>query len=408
VTIPLLNLGRLYPSDFLAPDEEPRSEPFPLELVMDDDGVVHLAEQPPPELLWGERYWYRSDTNASMLRALGDVVASVGQWRGHDVGDPGDVWVDIASNDGTLLSQVMGYTRVGVDPAGGPFAAEARKRADDVITAPFSWAAWQDSPFGSRQAKVVTCVAMFYDLMDPTEFLADVAKLLAPDGLFVLQMSYTPLMLEQLAFDNICHEHARYYTMRSLRATLQGAGFRVIDATLNDVNGGSFRVVAVRQDADETAFGSAPMRDVGRFRVNALAWAEEGTYDKKKVWEFFARRLFMLKCEVRNFVHDAHRQGKTVWGYGASTKGNTLLQYFGLDNTLIDAITDAQPSKWGRRTVGTNIPIVSDEEMRKANPDYLLVLPWHFIDGFRKREADYLASGGKFIVPCPRFEIIGA
>jgi SAM-dependent methyltransferase len=405
VTIPLLNLGRLYPSDFLAPDEEPRSEPFPLELVMDDDGVVHLSEQPPPEVLWGDRYWYRSDTNASMLRALGDVVASVGQWRGHDVGDPGDVWVDIASNDGTLLSQVMGYTRVGIDPAGGPFAAEARKRADHVITAPFSWAAWQDSPFGSRQAKVVTCVAMFYDLMDPTEFLADVAKLLAPDGLFVLQMSYTPLMLRQLAFDNICHEHARYYTMRTIQRTLRRTGFRVIDATLNDVNGGSFRVFSVREDADESVFGSAPMRDVGGFRLRSLLRGEDTSANP---WPQFRDRIAQLRTDVVTFIHQARSRGETVWGYGASTKGNTLLQYFGLDNTLIDAITDAQPSKWGRRTVGTNIPIVSDEDMRKARPDYLLVLPWHFIDGFRKREVDYLAAGGKMIVPCPRFEIIGA
>jgi NDP-4-keto-2,6-dideoxyhexose 3-C-methyltransferase len=251
----------------------------------------------------------------------------------------------------------------------------------------------------------VTCVAMFYDLMDPTEFLADVAKLLAPDGLFVLQMSYTPLMLEQLAFDNICHEHARYYDMATLWRVLQRSGFRVIDATLNDVNGGSFRVFAVRDDADEAVFGSAPMRDVGRYRFAALLDTEIARGNQ---WPQFINRLGDLRHDVTLFVLQAKAAGKTVWGYGASTKGNTLLQYFGLDHTLIDAITDAQPSKWGRRTVGTNIPIVSDEDMRKARPDYLLVLPWHFIDGFRRREADYLAGGGKFIVPCPRFEIIGA
>lgn len=405
---PLFSLGQLYPSDFLAEGEAPRSEPYDLTLVMDDDGVVQLAEQPPAELLWGERYWYRSATNVSMVRALRDVIKGVNRWLGVDVGDPADIWVDIASNDGTLLSQVLGYTRVGIDPAGGDFAAEARARADHVIVAPFSWAAWQDSPLGGNQAKVITCIAMFYDLMDPSEFLADVAKLLAPDGLFVLQMSYTPLMLRQLAFDNLCHEHARYYTLGSLSNVLEAAGFEVLDVELNDVNGGSFRVYCTHAEADETAFGSQPARDVAYHRYDSLMALEyRDDVNGPLVWWQFHERLTELRTQVRDFIAGALADGATVWGYGASTKGNTLLQYFGLDHHLITAIAEAQPQKFGLRTVGTDIPIVPDETMREAAPDYLLVLPWHFIDGFRRRERAYLAGGGRMIVPCPRFEVIG-
>jgi hypothetical protein len=123
-------------------------------------------------------------------------------------------------------------------------------------------------------------------------------------------------------------------------------------------------------------------------------------------WEQFGAELHALKVKVVSFVRDAVAKGKTVYGYGASTKGNTLLQYFGLDGTHIDAIAERSPYKFGYKTIGTNIPIISEEEMRKANPDFALVLPWHFISEFQTREKAFLDAGGSFIVPCPIFEII--
>lgn len=400
----VLDLGSLYISDFLAPGEEPRADPWPLELVMDHDtGVVHLTEQPPPELMWG-RYWYRSGTNASMRAALADVAWSVTE--AVDLQD-GDVWVDIACNDGTLLACVPAkLRRIGVDPASGDIADAARSVCDQHYQQPFgSSVAFDVDLFG--KAKVITCIAMFYDLPDPTDFLAGVRYLLADDGVFVVQVSYTPLMLEQLAFDNICHEHARYYTLRTLRDTLHAAGLRVVDAELNDVNGGSIRVTAMRDDADVTGYRSAPGRDVANFRIAALLTREAAAgYNTPAVWERFGRRVAELRADVVHCIIEARGRGQTVYGYGASTKGNTLLQYFGLDHTMIDAIAERQPGKVGLRTVGTDIPIVSEDDMRAARPDYLLMLPWHFVGEFRKREAAYLAAGGRFILPCPRFEIV--
>lgn len=402
----LFSLGDLYVSDFLADDEVPRSEPWPLRLVMDDDGLVHLAEQPPAELMWG-RYWYRSGVSDTMRTALGDVVDYV--TRVVNVED-GDVWLDIACNDGTLLSLVPEHvTRLGVDPADDTFAMPARYYCDQHWQEPFQF----DTAFHIAGtwglAKVVTCVAMFYDLLDPSDFLAAVRTVLRSDGIFVLQLSYSPLMLEQLAFDNICHEHARYYTMQTLQRTLRRAGFDVVDVELNDVNGGSFRVTAMRDDGDLHRFASAPYRDVAHYRRRALLDRENATdANERDTWMEFWREVNKLGEQVGGFIRDVRRAGKSVWAYGASTKGNTLLQLFGLDSTLVTAIAERSPAKYGRRTVGTNIPITDEDEWRRAAPDYTLVLPWHFISEFRLRERAYLDGGGRFIVPCPVFDVIGA
>jgi hypothetical protein len=400
----LFSLGDLYVSDFLAPGEEPRAAPAELRLVMDDTGIVHLASQPEPELMWG-RYWYRSGTNATMTAELEDIVRKVqrvGKLKARDL------WVDIACNDGTLLRQIYGErTRVGVDPADDSFADQARQVCDGHYQEPFTSTVAKQIVAEWGQAKVITCIAMFYDLMDPTDFLDGVADLLDDEGLLVLQLSYTPLMLQQLAFDNICHEHARYYTLTTLGYVLGDAGFQIVDVDLNDVNGGSFRVTARKVGADHRRWASAPYRDVAAYRVMSL-WDHENRVgvNDPEAWEQFWLRLQLLREHVTGFVRRARAEGSRVWGYGASTKGNTLLQFFGLDSSLIDGIAERQEQKWGLRTVGTDIPIYSEAAMREASPDYLLMLPWQFVNEFLERERAFLDGGGAFVVPCPRFEIM--
>jgi hypothetical protein len=181
----------------------------------------------------------------------------------------------------------------------------------------------------------------------------------------------------------------------------------IVDVELNDINGGSFRVFVMNKNGNKTKYGTAPLRDVANYRINSLLEYEKTlNLSSTETWKNFKNEIDNLKIEVLSFIKEIKKQGKSVWGYGASTKGNTLLQYFNLDNTMIDAIAEKSPYKWGLKTVGTNIPIKSESDMRKAKPDYLLVLPWHFISEFIDREKDYLASGGKFIVPCPKFKII--
>lgn len=232
------------------------------------------------------------------------------------------------------------------------------------------------------------------------------ADILDDEGIIVLQLSYTPLMIQQMAFDNICHEHVYYHSLTSIYTLLMEQGLDIIDASLNDVNGGSIRVYAYKPLKEPKFFGTSQLRSVCDYRVDSiLALERYADITNPDVWKQFAQRLNNLKEQVVGFIRQATAEGKTVYGYGASTKGNTLLQYFGLTSDDIVAIAERSEYKWGRRTIGTEIPIISEADMRAARPDYLLVLPWHFIDEFVKRERDYLEAGGAIIVPCPEFKV---
>lgn len=398
----LFTLGELYPSDFLKEVEQPRSEKVEMKLIMDDRGLVRLERTADSNVMYG-KYWYRSGINATMKAELKDIVDSI--TKIYPLNNS-DVWLDIACNDGTLLSFVPNcMTRIGVDPADNSYLTESEEHADMVIQDFFSAKAYKESVYGNIKAKVITSIAMFYDLQDPDKFIEDVKEVLDDNGLWVMQLSYTPLMIKQLAFDNICHEHIYYYSLSDIRVLLRSHGFEILDCQLNEINGGSFRLYIVRNNCKP--FMSKPELDICDFRVSStLCHERQLNLDWPETWFDFFDRIRTLKEQTVSFIKKAKSEGKAVWGYGASTKGNTLLQYFGLDDTLVTGIADRSSSKWGLRTVGTNIPIYSESEMRLARPDYLLILPWHFINEFQQREREYLNGGGKFIVPCPTFEII--
>lgn len=403
--IPLFSLGKLYVSDFLKPDAEPRAEKHELKVMLTGDGAVRLEKTAPKNTMWGT-YWYRSGTNSSMRQELKSIVDSILHVKKLK---ENDVWIDIASNDGTLLSYVpKDLIRIGIDPAEDSFKYEAEKHANVVIQDYFSAEAFKATKYGNLKAKVITSIAMFYDLEDPDTFIHSIAEVLDDNGVWVLQLSYTPLMLQQLAFDNILHEHVYYYSLFNLKNLFERNGFKIVDCQLNDTNGGSFRVYAMKETAGIKTFATQPFRDVCNFRLNSiLEYEKKLKLDVVETWLDFYERIRNLKDRTVSFLKEQKALGKKIYGYGASSKGNTLLQYFGLDNTLIDAIAERSPYKFGLKTVGTNIPIVSEDEMRKAKPDYLLILPWHFINEFYQREMDFLLEGGKFIVPCPQFEIVG-
>ena len=402
----ILKLGKHYVSDFIKGDEDYLGrKKWSLDLELDEEiGAARLTEIPPSETMWG-KYWYRSGINATMTKELGNIVQEVcSRVKYAD----GDVWLDIACNDGTLLKQVPDkFVKLGIDPADDSFVAESSKWGT-VVQDYFSWEAYQRTGHGDKKAKVITTIAMFYDLINPSQFLEDINKVLTEDGVWVVQASYTPLMIQQLAFDNICHEHAYYYSLNSLKRLFEQYNLKIVDCDLNDVNGGSFRIYVQKKSAPVTSFGSAPLRDVCSFRMQSILDYETNKFDigKREVWEKFAQDIENLKKQTVDFIKQQKAEGKVVCGYGASTKGNTLLQYFGLDHTLIDAIAERSPYKFGLKTIGTNIPILSEEEVRAMKPDYMLVLPWHFINEFVEREKEYLSNGGKFIVPCPKFQII--
>lgn len=742
----LFTLGELYVSDFIEESGVPRGGKVEMKLLMTDDGFVRLEKAAPSDTMYG-KYWYRSGVNLTMRNELKGIVESITSiYKLKE----NDLWLDIACNDGTLLGFVpKNILRVGIDPVDDTYKVEADKNANLIIQDYFSANVFRKSKFGNFKAKVITSIAMFYDIEDPDQFIKDIDEVLDDDGLWVLQLSYTPLMIHQMAFDNICHEHIYYYTLRNMQKLFGRNGFKIVDCQLNDINGGSFRIYVMKQKGNENLFSSQPYRDICHFRVASLLEYENTLkLDSVETWQKFYDDINALKAKTVAFIKEAKSQGKTVWGYGAchdmqtnlvtekgiksfeeilptdkiyslnletneielseiedihkykydgylinfygkridqmvtpnhkilfqtdqisrlqlapaeeiikrsyfkqpmgkwtgnicddeiditkfvnqsnysnkcrkipnifktsdffyllglfigdgfsftqsqgysinlcipkkdkarirlidtlnkmnlqfreydheiqiaskalyeiglqcnqgalnkkipewslqytpkylrflldglvdsdgwyekngrmkfcsssyrlikdvvelcfklgyypsittrrerkilpqisgreihssiswivnisktqprnynnktveyhgdvwclstqnknflverngkvcfsgnSTKGNTLLQYFGLDSSLIDGIAERSPYKWGLKTVGTNIQIYSEDEMRKAKPDYLLVLPWHFINEFVQRELEFLRNGGKFIVPCPKFEII--
>src|SRR3990167_5152521 len=392
----LFSLGKIYLSDFLKDGEEPTTEKVELKLIMDDDGLVRLEKTAPMNKMYG-KYWYRSGINSTMKEALKDVVDSILkiQLLKHD-----DIWLDIACNDGTLLSYVPEKClRIGIDPADDSYMKESYKHGE-IIQDFFSAKIFKDT-YENRKASVVTSIAMFYDVPDPKQFIKDVYDILEDDGLWVMQLSYTPLMIEQMAFDNICHEHIYYYNIKTLMK-LFSTYFQIEDLDINNINGGSIRLYLRKFNPNISSYNT-----VNSLRIKSLIHYElNNHYNKEEKWISWFEEIEALKEKTVSFIKQAKSEGKTIWAYGASTKGNTLLQYFGLDNTMIDGIADRNPDKHGLRTIGSNIKIYSEEVMRIAQPDYLLILPWHFIKEFTERESEYLRKGGKFIVPCPSFQII--
>jgi ubiquinone/menaquinone biosynthesis C-methylase UbiE len=401
----LFSLGEIYVSDFLEQDKSPIGKKIEMKLMLEEEtGAVRLEKCAPLDTMYG-KYWYRSGTNLTMKKELKDIVDSISSVTKLE---KDDLWIDIACNDGTLLSYLPNeIIKVGIDPAEDSFKIESEKVSDLIIQDFFSAEVFKKSKFGDKKAKVITTIAMFYDLEDPKKFVRDITEVLDDNGVWVLQLSYTPLMIEQLAFDNICHEHIYYYSLFNIQKIFKSCGMNIVDVQLNDVNGGSFRLYCMKESVDKTKFATQPYRDVCNFRIQSLLSYEKTLkLDEPKIWLDFFENINKLKNETVDFIQSEKNKGKKIWGYGASTKGNTLLQYFGLDNTLIDGIAERSPYKFGLKTIGTNIPIYSEEEMRKEKPDYLLILPWHFINEFVIRESEFLDSGGKFIVPCPKFEII--
>lgn len=400
----IFSLGDLYVSDFIDPTG-PDGLKAPLELVLCCRcRLLQLRHTVPAEALY-HNYWYFSGTNQTMRFALKNIANMAEKLIYLK---KGDAVLDIGCNDGTLLAsyETGGIYKIGFDPAEN-LATYSKKIADKLVTNFFHSAAWvRDPELSERRPKIITSIAMFYDLEDPNSFVADIQKVIHPDGLWVVQMSYLPLMLTTNELGNICHEHLEYYSLHSFEYLIQIHGFEIVDMELNDVNGGSVRAYIRLKGANPLSFGDAVYRELALQRVCAFRDEENKLgLDSLSLYTDFAFRVERIKNDIIGFIKEQAAQGKKIYVYGASTKGNTVLQYYGLDGTIITAAAERNPAKWGKVTVGSRIPIISEDDARAAKPDFFLVLPWHFIDEFQARERDYLLNGGRFILPAPYFSL---
>lgn len=380
------SFGEQYISDFVTAENRGKGIKAPLDLVLCETcSLLQLRHTAPQELLYSRFYWYRSGVTETMRRALRDVTEQIEAVV--PLGD-GDIVLDIGANDGTLLASYRSKTicRVGCEPADN-LVDQLAKNADFVMHDFWNYDKYAEmgSRWGIGRAKVITALGMFYDLEDPNQFIRDAGKALADDGIFVAQLMCLASMIEKNDLGNICHEHLEYYSLESLKYLFETNGLEIFGIEQNDVNGGSYRIFA------------------RHYKGTGIVFDEKFTIDDIRA---FIKRIEANKRRCVDFIKGEVSKGKTVYVYGASTKGNVILQEYGLDHSVITAAAERSPEKWGKVTIGTWIPIVSEDEARAANPDYFLVLPWAFFDEFYEREKAWREGGGRFIVPLPEFRVV--
>lgn len=405
--INVLTLGDLAVSDFVNNPKSDAGIKAPLELVLCNPksygcGLLQLRHTVSNEAMY-RQYWYRSGINQTMIDELEDISL-----RAANVADlqSGDFVIDIGANDGTLLRgyKVQGLNTVGFEPARNLYDY-GKIGTTKIINDFFNHAAWLSS-FGQQKAKVITAIGMFYDLDDPKSFLDDVCKCLDDQGVFIIQMMYMPFALERNAFDGICHEHLEYYTMRSLENLLHRHGLKIFDVQMRaEINEGSVRFYICK----EVAPAKKMITREAQARVSELRKSEEILgLEELSTYKSLVQRIENARNSTLDFLKKENAKGKKIHGYAASTKGNTTLQYYGINSELVEAIADRNPVKWGKYTVLSGIPVISEEDSRALKPDYYFVLAWHFLPEFIAREHDFLERGGKFIVPMPEFKIISS
>ena len=375
------------------------SEPVttgPLELVWcPDSGLLQLRHFYNPDEMYGENYGYRSGLNQSMVDHLTNKVHYLERMYQPKAGD---TVLDIGSNDCTTLKayQTTGLKRIGIDPTGMKFA---KYYPSAVTLVPDFFSAEAYLKVTSQKARMVTSIAMFYDLEDPVRFAREVSSIITDDGIWHLEQSYMPSMLRLNSYDTICHEHLEYYSLRVMKKILDAADLKIVDVVTNNINGGSFAVTAAKKLNTSAAANNS-----------VIEWllAQEGRMGlhTPKPYRDFEDCVYRHRDDLTRLIRSLTADGKKVLGYGASTKGNVVLQFCGFTAADIPAIAEVNEEKYGRFTPGTHIPIVSEKDAHAMNPDYFLVLPWHFKDGILRREKEYLASGGRFIFPFPEIEIV--
>ena len=435
--VELFTLNNQYVNGFVSIDIDQTTLPrCPIELQLCKAcTLVQAKHTAPQELLYTGHYWYTSGRNESMRKSLAEVAHAI-ESRINLL--PGDIVLDIGSNDGTLLRsyKIRGFEyqrmsdpgeaifdcdyigvdrdrpiTVGIEPAKN--LATVGKEGVDILVNDF-WSydvyvkelidagyehRWGHNK-GDHRAKVITALGMFYDLEDPSAFIADVAKVLDPEGIFVAQLMCLKQTVLMEDVGNLTHEHLEFYSLHSLQLLLAKHGLVIFDLEENSVNGGSYRLWCCHQDT--SWIKSQPINSEQNLRIiDALAVEEQLKLDEPDTYFALYQRMNRTRQRVVSFIKKEVEAVKKVWVYGASTKGNVILQWYNLDSALIQAAADRSPDKHGRVTVGSNIVIHSEEEFRHAQPDYALVLPYAFLSSFIERESEWLKKGGKFIVPLP-------
>lgn len=398
--VPVLQLGDQYLTGIFPKTKYQDVTHGPLEVVRctggsEICGLMQLQHSYDIAEMYGDSYGYRSALNRTMVDHLRTKARSL-----CSVVDPqaGDIVLDIGSNDGTLLSFFPSkLLRVGMDPSAAPLRHSYGEGIHCFVDF-FSRDGFV-AAFGAKKATIITSIAMFYDLASPQEFVNDIAATLADDGIWHFEQSYMPLMLETAAYDTICHEHVEYYALSQVEWLLKRAGLKLLDVQLNDVNGGSFAVTACR----ESSALITNQRRVDAIRENE----ERAQLGSNVTYRRFSDRVHAHRGRLLDLIGEINRSGRRILGYGASTKGNVILQFCGFTQSDLTCMAEVNSAKFGCFTPGTLIPIVPEEVAHAMAPDYFLAMPWHFRTNLLEREANFLKGGGRMIFPLPEPDVVG-
>ena len=393
--ISVLSLGDQYLTGVFPDSPDSEVTCGPLELVWSpDSSLLQLAHTYSASEMYGDNYGYRSGLNKSMVDHL---TRKINLLEKNINLSSSDLVLDIGSNDATSLSayKTPNLEKIGIDPTAGKFLEYYSEDIKPVVDFFSKETFWKHT---NKPAKVITSLAMFYDLDSPKTFTDDIASCLADDGIWHFEQSYMPLMLRTNSYDTICHEHLEYYSFDVVEKLLHSSGLKVLDVQMNSINGGSFAVTACKNGSSLTP------------NHNVLSWVRRQeqalNLNTPKPYRDFEHRVFKHRSDLQSLLFELKSSGKSILGYGASTKGNVLLQFCGIDHTILDAVVEINPFKYGKYTPGTNIPIISESQASEICPDYYLLLPWHFKDGILRNESEFLLGGGRFIIPFPEIEII--
>tara|TARA_B100000780_G_scaffold237021_1_gene177974 strand:+ start:292 stop:1452 length:1161 start_codon:yes stop_codon:yes gene_type:complete len=355
-------------------------------------GLVQMQYSYSLSEMYGDNYGYRSGLNKSMVDHLHSKVSKITKLV--KLNDD-DLIIDIGSNDATTLKAYpqKRLDLVGIDPTGVKFNSYY---PDNIQLIPdFFSSTLVKAKFGNKKAKVITSFSMFYDLEEPLTFMKEVHEILGNDGVWIFEQSYMPKMLEMNSFDTICHEHLEFYSLHQIKYMTDIVGFHIVDVDFNDINGGSFSITVRKKIGDE--------QDEEKIKKILHQETEAGLLTMKPYKEF-ANRIDVATKKLIQFVKTERAKGKMIAALGASTKGNVLLQYCNFTEEDISFIGEVNEEKLGCFTPGTFIPIISEKELLSKNPDYLIVLPWHFKEFFVSNEK---FSKMKLVFPLPEIEIYG-
>ena len=340
--------------------------------------------------MYGDNYGYMSSLNKSMVSHL--KLKALNLKNKYNLKSK-DFILDIGSNDGTFLSFFNSKFKLfGCDPTIKKFKNLYRKDINQLAVF------FSSKHFKDKKFNLITSISMFYDLPDPVDFAKQIHSILSNKGIWHIELSYMPMMIKNTSYDTICHEHLEYYSLKSLKHLLDAANLKIVNLSFNQINGGSIELDIAKKESSYTEC---------KHLIDWVLQSERlNKYNEITKLKNFFRECQNHRILLKKLLVTLKKQNKKILGYGASTKGNVLLQYCKIDSKLLNCIFEVNKFKFNKFTPGTNIKIVSEKEAKLKKPDYLLVLPWHFKDHIIKREKEFLKKGGKLIFPLPDIEII--